>query len=227
MQPSFLARIWIIEGRLPLPEGQTAQETFDRLRPMLRTSGTAHHQDGDTVQFRKTDPEAQDPLSVFDHGTLRVEPAGDAGGRVLHYRMVSRILLLCFLAPLLFLGFSQLTVFVGRMNAPTAEDIAKAEKEQKAKEKKMVTPVQNPVDKFLGAPAPEKPGKDKPKPKAGQPDSKKYSPTPAYVFACFFAILYVFGRWLEARLVRRRMARLLGTDPASTSEELAALAVSH
>lgn len=60
----------------------------------------------------------------------------------------------------------------------------------------MVLP-QSPIEKALGAPAPEMPKKDKNK----SADDKKPSPTPAYVFAAIFATLYVVGRILEARLV--------------------------
>jgi hypothetical protein len=56
----------------------------------------------------------------------------------------------------------------------------------------------NPVDNFLGAPAPEKPKKDD----AGGGHGKKASPTAAYVFAGIFAALYVIGRILEDRLIR-------------------------
>ena len=62
----------------------------------------------------------------------------------------------------------------------------------------------NPIDKALGAPAPEKPDKKK------KDDDDKPSPTPAYVFAAIFAVLYVVGRILEDRLVkslfRKRLA---------------------
>ncbi len=95
------------------------------------------------------------------------------------------------LAPLLFLGFAQAAVTIGELekaSAPAAEE--------KKPEKNMELP-QHPIDKFLGAPTPEKPKKDK-----DAEDKDKPSPTAAYVFAGLFAILYVVGRILEDRLVK-------------------------
>ena len=65
----------------------------------------------------------------------------------------------------------------------------------------------NPIDKALGAPAPDKKkdGADKGEGKK----KKKPSPTYAYVFAGIFASLYVIGRILEDRLVRRLFDKLL------------------
>jgi hypothetical protein len=69
---------------------------------------------------------------------------------------------------------------------------------------------QNPIDKFLGAPAPEKPKKGDGDKAEGR--DKKPSPTPAYVFAGMFATLYVVGRILEDRLVKALFKkRLLGS----------------
>jgi hypothetical protein len=66
----------------------------------------------------------------------------------------------------------------------------------------------NPIDKFLGAPAPKKPaknGKDK------DEKDKKPSPTAAYVFAAIFATLYGVGRILEDVLVKSLFRkRLIG-----------------
>jgi hypothetical protein len=79
---------------------------------------------------------------------------------------------------------------------------------QKAAPEKAAVPM-NPIDKALGAPAPEKPGKNG----ADKPEGrdKKPSPTPAYVFAAIFATLYVVGRILEDRLVKSLFKkRLLG-----------------
>jgi hypothetical protein len=65
----------------------------------------------------------------------------------------------------------------------------------------------NPIDKFLGAPEPEKPDEKK---KKEEEEKKGPSPTPAYVFAGIFATLYVGGRiledWLIKRLFRKRLA---------------------
>ena len=66
------------------------------------------------------------------------------------------------------------------------------------------------IDKALGAPEPEKPGKKDAN--KGDDDHKKPSPTAAYVFAAIFATLYVIGRILEDRLVKTLFRRrLLGS----------------
>ena len=131
-------------------------------------------------------------MSIFDGGVLQIKKG--AAGLVLHYHLSSRALLFCFLAPLLFLGFAQLTIAVGKFEK------AAAHATEKKREKKDVSLPQHPIDKFLGAPAPEKPKKDK-SDKAEEGD-KKPSPKAAYIFAAIFAFLYVVGRVLESRLVR-------------------------
>lgn len=192
----WLDRIWHFEGAVPLGAARTPDEAFDRLAPLFRHSGTTVQRRGDTLTFNKVDPAAQDPLAVFDRGVLEVDTA--TGQPVLRYRMVSRALLFCFLAPLLFLAFSQATVLVGRMKTPST-----AEK----KEKQIQFP-QNAIDKALGAPAPE------PKKNAKGEADKKSDPTAAYIFAGIFAVLYVIGRVLEDRLVRRAlMKQLTGGHP--------------
>ena len=191
MNLRFFDWIWHIKGSLPLTPGQSSEEVFDRLDPLFRQTGTTHDRTNDTLTFRKKDAAAQDKMSVFDGGVLRVENGG-AGG-VLSYYLSSRALLFCFLAPLLFLGFGQLTVALGALEKPAAESANTAEDKKKADKKEAETPM-NPIDKALGAPAPEKPDKDK--------KDKKPSPTAAYVFAGIFATLYVAGRILEGRLVK-------------------------
>ena len=148
-------------------------------------------------------PAAQDPLSVFEKGSLRVEEA--PGGLVLRYRLVSRFMLFCFILPLVFVGFGQLTLAVAEYQKAQAEAKEKAEgakKDEKKKDEPVLT--LNPVDKFLGAPAPEKP-------KDGEGKSRKRKPsaTAAYVFAGIFAFLYLVGRFLEPWLVRRTFRRKL------------------
>jgi hypothetical protein len=186
MAPSrFIDWIWNVRGSLALNPGQSSDDAFGRLDPLFHQTGTSHERDHDTLTFRKKDQAAQDKMSVFDRGVLRIER--EAGGSVLRYHMTSRALLFCFLAPLLFLAFAGLTLTLGKLEKPATEAPAK-----KA-EKQVVLP-QNPIDKALGAPAPEKPKKDA--------ADKKHSPTAAYVFAALFAVLYVVGRVLEGRLVR-------------------------
>lgn len=190
MNLRFFDWIWHIRGSLPLTPGQTSDEAFGRLDPLFREAGTSRERSGDTLTFRKRDQAAQDKMSVFDSGVLRIEQA--AGGQVLRYRMASKALLFCFLAPLLFLVFAQFTVALGKLEKPAA---AAADKQPKKPE---VVPALNPIDQALGAPAPEKPKKDK----AEDPAKKKHSPTPAYVFAGIFSALYIVGRMLEDRLAK-------------------------
>jgi len=232
----FFDWIWHIKGSLALAPGQSSEDAFDRLDALFRASGTSHERTSDTLTFRKKDQAAQDKMSIFDGGELRIET--DAAGPVLRYRLASRALLFCFLAPLLFLGIAGLTVVVAKHEKAQAEATAKAEKADKKKlaekekkekeqEKKAAAVQMNPIDKFLGAPAPEKP-KDKDKDKkaadakgADKKDEKKKdedeedegpSPNAAYVFAGIFATLYVIGRILEDRLVKSLFRkRLLGS----------------
>ena len=186
MNLRFLDWIWHIKGSLPLVPGQSSEEAFSRLDPLFRDANTRHALTGDTLTFHKKDQAAQDKMSIFDRGVLRIER--EAGGSVLRYHMASRALLFCFLAPLLFLAFAGLNVTLGKLEKPATETAAK-----KAEKKDVVLPL-NPIDKALGAPAPEKPKKDGAK-------KDKHSPTPAYVFAALFAALYLVGRVLEDRLV--------------------------
>lgn len=200
--------IWHIRGEVPLPAGQTADEAFGKLGPLFAHPGTSHARAGNLLSVTKRDPVAQDPLSVIDSGTLCIAAAGE--GAVLRYHLVSRALLYCFLAPLLFLGVGQLTAALGQLEKPSAEEKAAKKKDKQAK--------LNPVDTFLGAPAPEKPKDAKPKDgkkdgkdkKDGEdPEKDAFSPTPAYVFAGIFAALWLLGRLLEPWLIRRMFARRL------------------
>jgi hypothetical protein len=190
----FVDWIWHVRGSLALAPGQSSDDAFDRLDLLFHEAGTSHERTGNMLTFRKKDPAAQDKMSVFDGGVLRVE--NGAAGPVLRYRLTSRALLFCFLAPLMFLAFAQFTIALGKLEKPSTEA---SDKSKKADKKDTVVPL-NPIDKFLGAPAPEKPKKDD-KDKPGGRD-KKPSPTPAYVFATMFAILYVVGRILEDRLAK-------------------------
>jgi hypothetical protein len=182
----FIDWIWHVRGSLPLPAGQSSDSAFNRLDPLFRLFGTSHNVAGNTLSFSKKDPAAQDRMSVFNGGALRIEssPAGSA----LFYHLTSRALLFCFLAPLLFLGAAQLTITINKFDKPPHE----------AASKNVVMPL-NPIDKALGAPKPEPPSSDD---TGTEEEAKKPSPTPAFVFAAIFAALYVAGRIREARLVR-------------------------
>jgi len=184
--------IWHIRGHIPLAPAQSGEEALDQITPLLRQSGTSHDRQRSTLSFRKVDPEAQDKLAVFDSGILQVEQA--ASGPVLRYHLISRALLYCFLAPLLFLGFAQLTIALGGPDKAPAKAVSAPHKPKAA------AALMNPIDKFLGAPAPEKP--DGGEIDEEGPKDKKPSPTAAYVFAGIFAVLYAVGRILEDRLVK-------------------------
>lgn len=210
MNLRFIDWIWHVRGSLALVPEQSSEEAFDRLDSLFRQRGTSHERTYDTLTFRKKAQAPQDKMSIFDDGVLRIEKG--EGGSVLRYNLSSRALLLCFLAPLLFLGFAQLTIVVGKYQKSSTEASEKAKEEEKKKPELKL----HPIDKFLGAPEPEKPkedekkkGKDKDKEKEDDKD-KKPSPTPAYVFAAIFATLYVVGRiledWLIKRLFRRKLA---------------------
>jgi len=203
MNRRFIDWIWHIRGSLALAPRQSSDDAFSRLDPLFHQGGTSHDRTNDTLTFRKQDQAAQDKMSIFDGGILRIE--NGAGGSVLHYHLTSRALLFCFLAPLLFLAFAGATIAIGKLEKSSA-DAAEASKKA---EKKDVELPQHPIDKALGAPAPEKPKKDK-----SEEDDKKHSPTAAYVFAGIFATLYVVGRILEDRLVRSLFKKkLLGSEP--------------
>jgi hypothetical protein len=207
----FVDWIWHIRGTLALPAGQSSDDAFSRLNPVFGETGTSYEQAGDTLSFRKKDPAAQDKMSVFNSGTLRIEKGVE--GAVLRYHLISRSLLFCFLAPLLFLSFAQLTLTLAKFHKPSAETASTSGKTSAAKRPggKPAAKVEtadvpmNPIDKFLGAPAPDKK-------KDGEKDGKrgkKPSATAAYVFASFFAVLYVVGRILEDRLVKRLFKKRL------------------
>ncbi|MBW4330675.1 hypothetical protein KY084_07260 [Stakelama sp. CBK3Z-3] len=199
MNLRFIDWIWHVRGSVPLAPGQSEDEAFERLDPLFRQGGTTHDRAEATLTFTKKDQAAQDKMSVFDGGVLAIENRGEA--RVLRYHLTSRALLFCFLAPLLFLAFAQLTVVINKYQKPDSPASESAKEKAKKDE---VRPL-NPIDKALGAPAPEKPDKDKKKDK----DKDKSSPTPAYVFAALFAALYVIGRVLEDRLVRNLFRKRL------------------
>lgn len=206
MNLRFVDWIWHVRGSLALEPGQSIDDAFARLDGLFRQTGTSHERTGDMLTFRKKDQAAQDKMSVFDEGILQIEKG--VAGPVMRYRLSSRILLLCFLAPLFFLAIGQLTIFIGKLDAPSAEAAKAAEAKKKAAAKKVDVPL-NPIDKFLGAPEPEK---KKPRKKDDEDDKKKASPTAAYVFAAIFATLYVVGRILEDRLVKSLFKkRLIGS----------------
>lgn len=206
----FIDWIWHIRGSLVLPPGQSGTEAFDRLDPLFRQTGTRHERTNDTLTFSKKDQDAQDKMSIFDGGVLQIE--NGVAAPVLHYRLASKALLACFLAPLLFLSFAGLTIAVAHFQKPTAEEAAAQKQKAEAAEKKKGERQLHPIDKFLGAPSPEKPKKSADKSKREEKEDEGPSPTSAYVFAALFALLYAGGRVLEDRLVKSLFRkRLLGS----------------
>ncbi len=55
-------------------------------------------------------------MSIFDGGALRIEKS--AAGSVLRYDLISRSLLACFLAPVLFLAIAQFTTVIVKLDKP-------------------------------------------------------------------------------------------------------------
>jgi hypothetical protein len=184
----YIDWIWHVRGSLALAPGQSSDDAFGRLDPLFHQTGTSHHRTNDLLTFRKKDQAAQDKMSVFDGGSLRIDKG--VAGFVLRYDLISRALLFCFLAPVLFLAIAQFTVVITKFDKPPHEAA-----------KKHTPPVaMNPIDKALGAPAPDNSKKDDED--GGGKKGKKLTPTAAYVFAGIFAALYVVGRILEDRLVK-------------------------
>lgn len=204
----LIDNIWRVRGEVPIDPAMSAAEAFARIDPLLRTPGTSLSDVGGVLTYTKRNPQAQDKLATFTRGRMWIEQAG--AGAVLRFDLFSHALLLCFLTPLLFLGFAQMAIAINAWEAAGEDASQKAEKkEEKPKPVKKL----NPVDEFLGAPAPEDPSKKK---KDEKKDEGRHSPDEGYVLAGVFAAIYLVGRWLEPFLVRRRLrAALAGPPPAS------------
>jgi hypothetical protein len=198
--PRFFERIWHVTGSLALAPGQSTDEAFDRLDPLFRQRGTNRERAGDTLIFSKENQAPQDKMSIFDGGILQIRRGAE--GAVLYYNMKSRALFFCFLAPLLFLALSQLPGLLAKPENP-AEAAANAAKAAEAAKKPLAK--LHPIDAFLGAPAPTPPKKGE----EGGRRNRKPSPTPGYVFAAFFATLYLVGRVLEDKLIKARFRKKL------------------
>lgn len=197
-----------MKGSLPIQSSETAATTFGRLEGLFEEKNTAYRIDGDTLIFSKKDALPQDKMSVFDGGTLRVSSGA------LHYSMTSRALLACFLAPLFFYALGYIGASVDQWRNPPEVAKAKAEAAKKRSLVKAQDVPMNPVDKFLGAPVPEKK-------KDGEEIGKrnrKPSMTTAYTYMGIFFALWVAGRILEHRLIHLRFRkRLAGDDVAQES----------
>ena len=202
----LIDHIWRVRGAVPIDPALSAEEAFARIDPLLRTPGTTLSAEGGTLTYSKHNPAAQDKLATFTRGRLWVERA--EAGALLRFDLFSHALLACFLAPLLFLGFAQVAIALNAWDASGAEASEKSAKKEDEKPK----PVKqlNPIDEFLGAPAPEDPNKKKDEKK----DEGRHSPDEAYFMAGLFAVIYLVGRWLEPWLVRRRLRAALALPTA-------------
>lgn len=192
--------IWRVRGAVPIDPAMTAEEAFARIDPLLRAPGTTIVAEDGALAYSKHNPAAQDKLATFTRGRMWIEQAG--AGAVLRFDLFSHALLMCFLAPLLFLGFAQLAETI---NAWEAADKGAEQSAKKDEKKKPAVKELNPIDKFLGAPEPEDPSKKKDKKK----DKGRHSSTEGYVIAGVFFAIYLVGRWLEPWLVRRRLRAAL------------------
>ncbi|MCL9981646.1 MAG: hypothetical protein NBV60_00680 [Erythrobacter sp.] len=216
----YIDRIWRAEGSVTVAERLTADEAFTRLDPLFQTPGTEYAVEGDTLAYTKRNPAAQDKLATFTRGTLRVAEQQDGTSRVF-FNVSSTALLLCFLAPLLFLSFAQIMVTVNAWDKAATEAAETGEK-KKDEDKAKPVPQLHPLDQMLGAPAPEDPAKKK-KDKEKK-DKGKFDPTPAYVLAGLFFLIYCVGRVLEPWLLKRTLRAALSAQHGESAAAAGAFA---
>lgn len=197
----FIDWIWRVRGSLSIDPPQSTTEAFGKLDSLLREKDTTYRVHGDTLTFTKKKQHPQDKMSVFDGGTLRIAEG------VLRYDLVSRALLACFLAPLLFLAVGYVGVAFDNWRNPP--DVVKAKAEaakRRSKIKPELVPM-SPIDKFLGAPKPEK---KKDGDETGK-RNRKPSMTTAYVFMGIFFALWILGRTLEHVQIHARIRKKLAS----------------
>lgn len=204
----FIDNIWRVRGAVAVDSSLTTDEIFARIDPLLRSPDTTLDIAGGTLTYSKHNPAAQDRLATFTRGRMWIERAGT--GAVLRFDLFSHALLMCFLAPLLFLGFAQLANSINAWEASGPGAAAEAEKKD---EKPKPVQALNPVDAFLGAPAPEDPNKKTDE----DNDEGRHSPEEGYFMAGLFAAIYAVGRWLEPWLVRRRLRAALASKVVAPS----------
>lgn len=204
----YVEKVWRVEDSFTVDEPLTPAEAFGRLDPLFQTEGTRYAIEGDTLGYLKTNPRAQDKLATFTSGTLRVEPT--AGGTRLTYQAASTALLLCFLAPLLFLFFAQVMEKANEWERTKAEAAESAKSEESTTDEAETKPVPklHPIDVMLGAPAPADPNVDEDKP---DDPKQKFRTTPAYVLAGLFFVIFLVGRVLEPWLLKRTFRQALLT----------------
>ena len=198
----FIGWIWRIKGTVPIDPSQSAETVFGKLDSLFQEKNTTYDVGEETLTFTKKDQLPQDRMSVFDSGTLHV-----ADG-VLRYDMISRALLACFLAPLLFFAVGHAGVALDKWRNPPEVVKAKAEAAKKRSRIKPETVPMSAVDKFLGAPKPEKKKGDE------EPGKKNRKPTmkTAYVFMGIFFALWVAGRIFEHVRIHRRFRTMLAEE---------------
>ncbi|MEM7700688.1 MAG: hypothetical protein AAF251_02005 [Pseudomonadota bacterium] len=222
----YIDRIWRAGSSIELPASISAGEVFDRLDPLFREQGTSVAVDGNTLTYAKTNPAAQDKLATFTSGTLTV--AEEEQPARLSYDVGSTALFLCFLAPLAFLAFGQLSVFLNDVEKPAL--IAEmAEKEaEKANQAENAIELHW-VDKMLGAPQPKQPGEENEAKNERRGDARartedepegNHSPETAYAFAGIFAAIYIVGRVLEPYLLKKTFRNALSLAQATDNEDI-------
>jgi hypothetical protein len=220
----ILDRIWRAKGSVDLGEPLSAQEVFERLDPLFRTQGTEYAVDENTLSYVKANPTAQDRLATFTAGVLQVDE-GPRSSR-LTYDVTSTALLLCFLAPLMFLAFGQFASFVNELEKPALiEEQAQKKKEKEAEAER--EPIElHWIDQMLGASAPEQSGEGEEGDRSEERESSdredevegNHSPTTAYVFAGIFFVVFLVGRALEPYLLRRTLRAALSSTVNQPSE---------
>lgn len=221
----YIDRIWRAKGEVLLDELLTAEETFARLDPLFQTAGTQYAVEDDLLAYSKHNPAAQDKLATFTRGMLRLERQ-DGGSRLL-FDVSSTALLLCFLAPLLFLGFAQTMVALNAWDRAGTEAVEARQKDEEA-EKPKVKQELHPLDKLLGAPEPDDPNKKKEQGKDQDEEKKeKFDPTRAYVLAGLFFLIYLVGRVLEPWLLKRTLRAALAVKPEEAGAQAEAPTVAH
>lgn len=202
MKLRFIDWIWRTRGHLPVDPLQSSDSVFARLDDLFQEQNTNYDIQGNTLTFTKKNQLPQDRMSVFDGGTLHV-----ANG-TLRYDLMSRALLACFLAPLLFFAVGHLGVAFDTWRNPPDVVKAKAEAAKKRSRIKPETVPMSPIDTFLGAPKPEK--------KKGAEEigkrNRKPSMTTAYVFMGIFGALWALGRIFEHVRIHARFRRMLAGD---------------
>lgn len=213
----YLDTIWRVRDSIALPETTPPDSAFERLSPLFETRGTTCEIAHDTLTYSKENPAAQDKLATFTSGTLRLE---NAGGTVrLAYDVGSAALLLCFLAPLLFLAFAQLAVLANTLDPPEPEQARGGEGASEQAEDAREPAELHWIDRMLGAPAPEaEDDEEKSGEKEDEEDEGKHSPTPGYVLAGIFAVVYLVGRFLEPWLLKRTLRAALEGELAPTGD---------